>query len=87
MKNLNTKMKLLLFPLMFIIIIVTSGLIYTYFSGIEDSRNKVALETEEFIQEVLKGRISVYQFLRNPVSENAQKVRNNFSDLDKMFQN
>ncbi len=83
MKNLNTKMKLLLFPIMFIIIIVTSGLIYTYYSGVENSRNKVALETEEFVQELLKGRISVYQFLRNPVSENAQKVRDNFEALNK----
>ena len=82
-KNINTKMKLLLFPLMFIIIVVISGFVYIYYSGVENTRNEVAIKTEKFIQELLKGRISVYQFLRSPSDENAKKVVTNFQNLDK----
>ena len=82
-KNINTKMKLLLFPFMFVIIVVVSGVVYTHFSGVENSRNQISIRTEEFIQELLKGRISVYQFLRAPNEENAKKVVDNFANLDK----
>ena len=75
-KNINTKMKLLLFPFMFVIIVAVSGFVYIHYSGLENSRNRVAIETEEFIQQLLKGRISVYQFLRAPTEVNKQKVIN-----------
>ena len=81
-KNINTKMKLLLFPLMFVIIVVVSGFVYFHYSGLENSRNQVAIETEEFIQQLLKGRISVYQFLRAPTEINKQKVIDTFKILD-----
>ena len=83
LKNLNTKMKLLLFPFMFIVIVVLSALVYLNYSSLAEKRNEVALKTEGFVQELLKGRISVYQFLRNPSSETAQKVKENFKTLDK----
>ena len=81
-KNINTKMKLLLFPFMFVIIVVVAGFIYVHYSGVENSRNQVAIQTEEFIQQLLKGRISVYQFLRAPTDANKQKVIDNFKTLD-----
>ena len=81
-KNINTKMKLLLFPFMFVIIVVVSGIVYTHYSGMENTRNHVALKTDEFVQQLLKGRISVYQFLRAPTEENKQKVVDNFKSLD-----
>ena len=82
LKRINTKKKLLIFPAVFILIMLISGIAYNYFSNLENSRSKISLETEEFIQQLLKGRISVYQFLRNPNIENAQKVRENFKTLD-----
>ena len=81
-KNINTKMKLLLFPFMFVIIVAISGFVYIHYSGLENSRNRVAIETEEFIQQLLKGRISVYQFLRAPTEVNKQKVIDTFKVLD-----
>lgn len=81
-KNINTKMKLLLFPFMFVIIVIVSGFVYLHYSGVENSRNQVAIQTEEFIQQLLKGRISVYQFLRAPTDANKQKVIDNFKTLD-----
>jgi len=82
LKNINTKMKLLLFPFMFIIIVIVSGVVYIHYSDIENARNKVAIETENFIQQLLKGRISVYQFLRATNDENKQKAIDNFNTLN-----
>lgn len=82
-KSINTKTKLLLFPLMFLVIVVISSVVYSHFSNKENTWNDIAIETEEFIQQVLKGRISVYQFLRAPNSDTKQKVFDNFQSLDK----
>ncbi|MGJ0297976.1 methyl-accepting chemotaxis protein [Aliarcobacter cryaerophilus] len=79
--KINTQKKLLLFPTIFIIIIVLVGNIYTHYSNIANTRNEVAIKTEIFIQDVLKGRISVYQFLRNPSQEAALKVKEDFKLL------
>jgi methyl-accepting chemotaxis protein len=81
-KNINTKMKLLLFPFMFVIIVVVSGFVYLHYSDIESKRNEVALKTDEFVQQLLKGRISVYQFLRAGTDTNKDKVLENFRLLD-----
>ncbi|MCT7912133.1 methyl-accepting chemotaxis protein [Arcobacter lacus] len=81
LKRINTKKKLFIFPVMFILIMLISGIAYNHFSNLENSRSKISLETEEFIQQLLRGRISVYQFLRAPNIENAQKVRDNFKVL------
>ncbi len=80
--RLNTKMKLMLFPIAFIVIILICGGVYTYSNNQNEARNNVVLKVEELIQDMLKGRISVYQFLRAPTKDTAQKVRDNFSELD-----
>ena len=81
-KNINTKMKLLLFPFMFIIVVIVSGVVYSYFSNYVNVRGNIAIQTENFIQQLLKGRISVYQFLRAPTEVNKQKVIDTFKVLD-----
>ncbi|MDD2886494.1 MAG: methyl-accepting chemotaxis protein [Aliarcobacter sp.] len=82
LKNLSTKKKLFLFPVLFVFIVVISAFIYKYYSHMASTRNYVAITTDEFIQELLKGRISIYQFLRNPSDENRKIVINNFEELD-----
>ena len=82
LEKLSTKKKLLLFPITFIIIISISGFLYVYYSGIANTRGNVASQTDVFIQQVLKGRISVYQFLRSPNDKTAQKVRDDFQFLN-----
>uniref|UniRef100_UPI004047252D methyl-accepting chemotaxis protein n=1 Tax=Aliarcobacter sp. TaxID=2321116 RepID=UPI004047252D len=82
LRNISTKMKLLLFPLMFVIIVILSASIYVHFSSTADTRTETAVKTHEFIQTLLKGRIAVYQFLRSPNEPNAQKVRDIFSSLN-----
>jgi methyl-accepting chemotaxis protein len=82
LSKIDTKKKLLLFPSIFIIIVVLSGIIYSHWSNVSNTRNEAAIKTEQFIQQVLKGRISVYQFLRAPNEKTAQKVREDFSLLN-----
>lgn len=48
---------------------------------------QAATQTEEFIQELLKGRIAVYQFLRVPTQENKQKTVEIFESLYKNVEN
>ncbi len=80
--KINTKKKLLLFPALFVIIVVLSGIIYSHWSNISNARSEAATKTDVFVQDVLKGRISVYQFLRAPSDKAAQKVRDDFSLLN-----
>jgi methyl-accepting chemotaxis protein len=82
LEKISTKKKLLLFPVIFVIITVISSIVYVYYSDIANVRNNVASQTDVFIQQVLKGRISVYQFLRSPNDKTAQKVRDDFQFLN-----
>ena len=82
LKNMSTKKKLFLFPVLFVLIVVVSAFIYKHYSNMANTRNYVAITTDEFIQQLLKGRISIYQFLRNPNEENRKIVIENFKQLD-----
>jgi len=81
LNKISTKKKLLLFPSIFVVIVLLVGAIYTYWSNVSNVRSQSAIKTETFIKDVLKGRISVYQFLRTPNESNAQKVRDVFNLL------
>jgi methyl-accepting chemotaxis protein len=82
LKSFSTRKKLMLLPIIFIIIVIISAFVFSYFNGISNKRVDTAIQTDIFIQQVLKGRISVYQFLRSPSEESAQKVKNDFKELD-----
>ena len=82
-KSLSTKAKLLSFPLLFIVVIMILGSIYSHYSNVSNERVKVSTQTDIFIQNVLSGRISVYQFLRAPSDQKASKVREDFEKLKK----
>ncbi|MFX4208786.1 methyl-accepting chemotaxis protein [Aliarcobacter butzleri] len=81
LQSFNTRKKLLLFPALFILIIIVSGFVYVYYNNLANQRNHAAIETERFIQYVAKSRISVYQFLRVPNEENRQHVLMNLKYL------
>ena len=72
----------MLLPMAFIGIVIISSLIFTYFNNVAEQRTNAAVQTDLFIQQVLKGRISVYQFLRSPDETKAQKVRDDFNTLN-----
>ncbi|MFW2580897.1 methyl-accepting chemotaxis protein, partial [Aliarcobacter butzleri] len=81
LQNFNTRKKLLLFPVLFVLLIIVSAFVYTHYNNIANKRNHVAIETEKFIQYMAKSRISVYQFLRIPTEENRQHVLMNLKYL------
>ena len=87
LNNLSTKKKLMLLPIIFILIVIVCALVFSYFNQINNQRIKTATQTDIFIQQVLKGRISVYQFLRVPSEQNAQKVKSDFKELDDFVKN
>lgn len=47
---------------MFVIIVVVSGFVYFHYSGLENSRNQVAIQTEEFIQQLLNPDYAIGKF-------------------------
>ena len=71
----------MLLPTAFIGIVIISALIFTYFNRITEQRTDAANQTDLFIQQVLKGRISVYQFLRSPDEAKAKIVKDDFELL------
>ncbi|WP_419770038.1 MAG: methyl-accepting chemotaxis protein [Candidatus Marinarcus sp.] len=81
LNQMSTKKKLLLFPTLFVLIVIISGIIYNHYSTISNTRNEAALHTNKFIQEVLNGRIAVYQFSRLPNEAGAQKVKDKFNAI------
>ncbi len=82
LRNIKTKSKLLLFPLGFIIIISIFAFVYIHYSNSANRQNEVYSKTDELIQNLLKGRISVYQFLRAPNQDTQNKIIENFNTLD-----
>jgi len=82
LKNFSTKAKLMSMPVVFIVIVVVSAIIYTYFNNLTTFRANAAIQTDIFIQQVLKGRIAVYQFLRAPSDSTEQNVIDSFAKLD-----
>ena len=82
LKNISTKIKLMLLPTAFIGIVIISALIFTYFNRITEQRTDAANQTDLFIQQVLKGRISAYQFLRSPDEAKAKIVKDDFELLN-----
>jgi len=81
-KNLATKNKLLSFPILIIIVMIMLGGVFHYYNNVVNSTVVSASKTDLFIQQILKGRISVYQFLRKPTTENAIQVEKNFEKLN-----
>ena len=81
-KNLSTKNKLLSFPILIVLTMAILGGVFTYYNNLVNVRVAAALQTEEFIQQILKGRISAYQFLNAPNTQTANKVKNDFATLD-----
>ena len=82
MKNMSIKFKLMIFPLLFITLFISIGVVFSYYNTMAISRNHIAIQSDKLVQQLLNSRISVYQFLRNANTTNAQNVRNNFEKIN-----
>ncbi len=83
LNRLTTKAKLIFFPVLFILIVLISAVTFSYYFNTSESRNSAALKTEIFIQDILKTRILVYQFLSQANKEKSQKVVESLKLLNK----
>ena len=73
---------MLILPIIFIGIFILSACVFSYFHNQSERKEMIVSQTDLFIQQVLKGRISVYQFLRTPTEESAKKVKEDFKELE-----
>ncbi|AXK49763.1 chemotaxis protein [Aliarcobacter trophiarum LMG 25534] len=73
-KNLNTKTKLFLFPIIFIVAILITATIYSSSLSYIKERIYVSSKTTALIDELLKGRIVIYQFMLNPTQKGKEAV-------------
>jgi len=80
-KNLSTKNKLLSFPILIVLVMIILGSVFNHYNNLVNSQVKAVLETEIFIQQLLKGRISVYQFLNKSTDQSANQVKSDFELL------
>lgn len=86
LNNISTKKKLLVFPVLFTLIIAVSTAFYLHYNKLVDLRNSISEQTQELVDDILRNRFTVYQFLRLPSEENSQKVQQRFEALKKGVQ-
>ncbi|RXJ94077.1 chemotaxis protein [Arcobacter sp. AHV-9/2010] len=73
LKNLSTRTKLFLFPIMFIIIVFVSAFVYKPSMNYIEERTEVTAQTYLLVGNLLSTRVAFYQFLQNP-SQDSKKV-------------
>ena len=84
LKNLSTKAKLLAFPILFVLIALIVASIYYNSMNYVEERTKTAIQSNESVDELLKSRITVYQFMLDSTSEKKAIVVNSFNKLKEM---
>ncbi|RXJ83135.1 chemotaxis protein, partial [Arcobacter sp. CECT 8985] len=83
LSNFSTGKKLMSFSILFILNIIIAGFLYNYYNSKVNFAVKEEMSTGIFVQNILKGRIAVYQFLRSPNENTANKVKQKFTSLEK----
>ena len=79
LKNLNTRTKLFLFPIMFIIIVFVSAFVYKSSINYIEDRIKVSGQTYLLVDKLLVTRVSFYQFLQNPSQDSKKAIEINIA--------
>ncbi|MFV7790800.1 methyl-accepting chemotaxis protein [Aliarcobacter lanthieri] len=82
LNKISTKSKLILFPMIFLLIIIGSGFMYNYYSNVASMRSNAAFVTEKLIQSILETRLVVAAFLRDANEDSKQKVVTAMKDLE-----
>ena len=80
-KNLSTKTKLALFPAIFIIATVITAIIYSSSISFVQDRIKISSQTTLLIDELLKARITIYQFMLNPTQSGKDAIDKQWTKL------
>ncbi|WP_252970838.1 methyl-accepting chemotaxis protein [Aliarcobacter cryaerophilus] len=80
-KNLSTKTKLALFPAIFIIATIVTAIIYSSSISFVQDRIKISSQTTLLIDELLKARITIYQFMLNPTQSGKDAIDKQWTKL------
>ncbi|HKM18638.1 MAG TPA: hypothetical protein VJY14_01085, partial [Aliarcobacter sp.] len=80
-KNLSTKTKLALFPAIFIIATFITAIIYSSSISFVQDRIKISSQTTLLIDELLKARITIYQFMLNPTQSGKDAIDKQWTKL------
>ncbi|MCT7526552.1 methyl-accepting chemotaxis protein [Aliarcobacter cryaerophilus] len=80
-KNLSTKTKLALFPAIFIIATIVTAIIYSSSISFVQDRIKISSQTTLLIYELLKARITIYQFMLIPTPSAKDAIDKQWSKL------
>ncbi|QNK85071.1 chemotaxis protein [Aliarcobacter cryaerophilus] len=80
-KNLSTKTKLALFPAIFIIATIVTAIIYSSSISFVQDRIKISSQTTLLIDELLKARITIYQFMLIPTPSAKDAIDKQWSKL------
>ena len=75
LNKLDTRKKLFLFPILFIIIVGVMITVYRYYVSIYEARNSASIATEKFVSDMVKTRFSVLQFMRTSTQETEKVVQ------------
>ena len=81
LKNMNTRKKLFLFPILFIVIMGIVVSVYIHYISMYDARNSASVASEKFKLDMLQTRFWVSTFLRVSISENENIVLENIKQL------
>ena len=80
-KNLSTKTKLALFPAIFIIATIVTAIIYSSSISFVQDRIKISSQTTLLIDELLKARITIYQFMLIPTPSGKEAIDKQWTKL------
>uniref|UniRef100_UPI00082C427D hypothetical protein n=1 Tax=Aliarcobacter cryaerophilus TaxID=28198 RepID=UPI00082C427D len=80
-KNLSTKTKLALFPAIFIIATIVTAIIYSSSISFVQDRIKISSQTTLLIDELLKARITIYQFMLIPTPSGKDAIDKQWTKL------
>ncbi|AXK49762.1 chemotaxis protein [Aliarcobacter trophiarum LMG 25534] len=80
-KNLDIKKKLYVFPTLFFLIMIVSAILYNNSMSYIENRTAISENATEIKANLLKARISVYQFMLDTSKEKSSSVVENFSKL------
>ena len=80
-KNLSTKTKLLVFPILAVIISIIVAVSYLTSMKYIEERTQIAIKTQDSVKILLEARITVYQFMQDSTQDKKAIVINEFKKL------
>lgn len=74
-KNLSTKTKLLVFPILVVIISIIVAVSYLTSMKYIEERTQIAIKTQDSVKILLEARITVYQFMQDSTQDKSNSYK------------